>query len=40
MTSETMNDTTLQVLDAVGDAHIALVDAVHGYDVMIREGGA
>jgi len=37
MTSETMNDTTLQVLDAVGDAHIALVDAVHGYDVMIEK---
>ena len=37
MTPEGTNDTTLQILDAVGDVHIALVDAVHGYEVMIEK---
>lgn len=37
MTDETMDDTTTEVLDAVGDIHIALTDAVHGYDVMLEK---
>ncbi|MBC7282014.1 DUF2383 domain-containing protein [Hoeflea sp.] len=37
MTQETMDDATTEVLDAIGDVHIALIDAVHGYDVMLEK---
>tara|TARA_R110002020_G_scaffold40118_4_gene118732 strand:- start:5526 stop:6017 length:492 start_codon:yes stop_codon:yes gene_type:complete len=37
MTSEAANDETIQVLDAIGDVHIALIDAVHGYDVLLEK---
>ena len=31
---------TARVLDAVADAHTALIDAVHGYDVMLEKAEA
>ena len=31
------NDKTVELLDAIGDTHIALIDAVHGYDVMLEK---
>ncbi|MDP2121876.1 MAG: DUF2383 domain-containing protein [Hoeflea sp.] len=37
MSSETIDVVTAEVLDAVGDTHIALIDAVHGYDVMLEK---
>ena len=37
MRSETKDDLATEVLDAVGDTHIALVDAAHGYDVMLEK---
>ena len=40
MSNNTIEDRTNEVLDAVGDAHIALVDAVHGYGVMLEKAEA
>ena len=37
MTLEDKNDQTSEILDSVGDVHITLIDAVHGYDVMLEK---
>ncbi|WP_161785010.1 DUF2383 domain-containing protein [Hoeflea sp. BAL378] len=37
MTIEDIHDKTAEVLNSIGDTHIALIDAVHGYDVMLEK---
>ena len=40
MTNQHSEEKTARVLDAVADAHTALIDAVHGYDVMLEKAEA
>ncbi|OCW56943.1 DUF2383 domain-containing protein [Hoeflea olei] len=37
MTTQHANEETAKVLDAIGDTHVLLIDAVHGYDVMLEK---